>query len=148
MKKNIDNRLLELKNVTACYKSNINVLHNINLSIHQDERVYLTGSNGIGKSTLIKIMCGLLKPKQGKVIFYNDLKINQISYVSQILNFKHDLKMKDLVLLTSLIHNITKKQITNNEFYSKLKLNLFYERKMNELSLGVQKLINLFLALI
>jgi ABC-type Mn2+/Zn2+ transport system ATPase subunit len=148
MRKNIDNRLLELKNISVCYRANNVVLKNINLTICQNEIVYITGPNGIGKSTLIKVMCKLLKPKQGGVIYYNNLKISDVSYVSQVLNFKHDLKMKDLITLTSLFHNIDKKMIVNNDFYRKLKLNKFYDKRMNELSLGIQKLINLFLALI
>ena len=39
--------------------NNQNILKNINLEIHNNERILLFGSNGAGKSTLLKIIGGL-----------------------------------------------------------------------------------------
>ncbi|MEW6379970.1 MAG: ABC transporter ATP-binding protein [bacterium] len=43
------------------------VLDSICLSIHQGESLGLLGPNGAGKTTLISILCGILKPDQGRV---------------------------------------------------------------------------------
>ncbi|MEI7530779.1 MAG: ABC transporter ATP-binding protein [Betaproteobacteria bacterium] len=61
--------LLELKDVTAGYARDIDVLTQINLRVHRGEIAGLIGLNGAGKSTLIKTICGFLTPKEGSVLF-------------------------------------------------------------------------------
>jgi ABC-type branched-subunit amino acid transport system ATPase component len=45
------------------------VLHDITLQVSEDERILLIGPNGCGKTTLLKIMAGSLKPESGRVVF-------------------------------------------------------------------------------
>ena len=64
--------LLELRNVSVGFgegKSRTEVLKNINLSIEEGEFVAIVGFTGSGKTTLIKLIAGLLHPDQGEVIF-------------------------------------------------------------------------------
>lgn len=61
-KKNI----IEVENVSFAYDS-VEVLKNITLSIHQGDYISLIGPNGGGKTTLIKIMLGLIKPQVGEI---------------------------------------------------------------------------------
>ncbi|UQD53210.1 ABC transporter ATP-binding protein [Bacillus methanolicus] len=51
------------------YYGNIQALKEVSLEIHQGEIVTLIGANGAGKSTLLKAISGLLKPKQGDILF-------------------------------------------------------------------------------
>lgn len=51
------------------YYGNIQALKGISLEINQGEIVTLIGANGAGKSTLLKTISGLLKPKQGDILF-------------------------------------------------------------------------------
>lgn len=51
------------------YYGNIHALKGVSLEITQGEIVTLIGANGAGKSTLLKTVSGLLKPKQGKILF-------------------------------------------------------------------------------
>lgn len=63
---------LELVNVSKGFgegNARIQVLENINLKIHEGEFVAIVGFTGSGKTTLIKIMSGLLKPDTGDVLF-------------------------------------------------------------------------------
>lgn len=46
------------------------VFQNLDLELHQGEKVALIGSNGAGKSTLMKLMVGLLRPKAGTVSLF------------------------------------------------------------------------------
>ena len=48
-------------------KKRVEVLHGIDLDIHRGEKVFLCGSSGAGKTTLMYILAGLEKPEQGKV---------------------------------------------------------------------------------
>lgn len=47
------------------------VLSNISFEARQGEIIGLLGANGVGKSTLIKIMTGLENPTQGKILFFD-----------------------------------------------------------------------------
>lgn len=60
--------MLEVKNLSFGYNSKQNVVENLSLQF-QDGGVYgLLGKNGTGKSTLLYLMMGLLRPKQGEVL--------------------------------------------------------------------------------
>ena len=60
--------LLELKGVSAGY-TGASVLNKITLSLDAGEIATLVGSNGAGKSTIAKLVSGILTPMQGEVIF-------------------------------------------------------------------------------
>ena len=60
--------LLELKDVEAYY-GNIKALSGISLSVDPGEIVTLIGSNGAGKSTTLKTISGLLRPRAGEIWF-------------------------------------------------------------------------------
>src|SRR4029450_12819049 len=60
--------LLELRDVHTYY-GNIHALKGISITIEQGEIVTLIGSNGAGKSTTLKTISGLLRPREGEVWF-------------------------------------------------------------------------------
>lgn len=63
---------LELKNVSKGFgegKNRTEVLHDINLRIDEGEFVAIVGYTGSGKTTIIKIMAGLLAADSGEVLF-------------------------------------------------------------------------------
>jgi heme exporter protein A len=46
------------------------VLHDINFSAHGGEAALIVGRNGVGKSTLIKVFCGLARPSAGRLLLF------------------------------------------------------------------------------
>ena len=60
--------MLEIKNLTVSYGAII-ALHGISLSVKQGSIVTLIGSNGAGKSTTLRAVSGLLKPKSGEILY-------------------------------------------------------------------------------
>ena len=74
-------KVIELENVVFSYDLKNNVLNNVNFEIYENEYVCIIGHNGSGKSTVSKILVGLLKPQQGHVKIMGET----ISY----LNFQH-----------------------------------------------------------
>ncbi len=60
--------MLEASNVSAFY-GDLQALWNISLSIHGGEIVTFIGSNGAGKSTIMRTIAGLIKPKDGNILF-------------------------------------------------------------------------------
>lgn len=58
--------MLEIKNLHAFY-GNIHALKGVSIQVDEGEIVTLIGANGAGKSTTLKAISGLLKPRQGSV---------------------------------------------------------------------------------
>jgi branched-chain amino acid transport system ATP-binding protein len=73
--------LLEINNVHAYY-GNIHALKGINVKVEEGEIVTLIGGNGAGKSTTLRTICGLMKPRMGTVSFRGEdlrpYKANQL----------------------------------------------------------------------
>lgn len=61
--------LLTVDKVTAGYAEDIDVLCDVSLSVKRGEVCGLIGLNGAGKSTVVKTICGFLKPKAGTIQF-------------------------------------------------------------------------------
>jgi branched-chain amino acid transport system ATP-binding protein len=59
--------LLEMRDVTAGYAQDIDVLRDIRLRVDAGRITGLIGLNGAGKSTLVKTICGFLPPKLGTI---------------------------------------------------------------------------------
>ncbi|HEX2379183.1 MAG TPA: ABC transporter ATP-binding protein [Methyloceanibacter sp.] len=59
--------ILSIKDVSKTYASGFQALKGINLDIRKGEIFALLGPNGAGKTTLINIICGIVKPTNGKV---------------------------------------------------------------------------------
>lgn len=71
--------LLTLQNISKSYPfgaAQIQVLHQLNLSISQGSITAVVGSSGSGKSTLLHIMAGIDLPDKGTILFHNE-NINQ-----------------------------------------------------------------------
>ena len=60
--------MLEIKNLHVSYGA-IKALHGVSLSVKQGSIVTLIGSNGAGKSTTLRAISGLVKPRSGEILF-------------------------------------------------------------------------------
>jgi len=69
-------KILELDNLSVSY-GNIVAVKDLSLTVYEGEIVSLIGSNGAGKSTTLRTISGLLRPRAGSVI-YQGKKINGI----------------------------------------------------------------------
>lgn len=67
--------MIKFKHIYFSYEDK-EVLKNINFEIKEKERVVLLGINGSGKSTILKIINGLIFPQKGEY-FYKDIKIDK-----------------------------------------------------------------------
>ena len=63
------NPILEVSNLRVGYYEGLDILTNIDLKVEEGKMVAIIGPNGAGKSTLLKAIFGLLKPREGNVVF-------------------------------------------------------------------------------
>lgn len=68
---------VKFENVSFCYDgSKEEALKNVNLTINPGEKIALVGRNGSGKTTFVKLLTGLYRPTQGRVLV-NDIDISK-----------------------------------------------------------------------
>lgn len=91
--------LVELENINFAYpSSNELVLENVSLSVKSNDFLAIIGANGGGKTTLIKLILGLLSPKSGSITY--NLSLKDIGYVPQITqNIAFPISVKDVIAL-------------------------------------------------
>ncbi len=63
--------LIKIENLSAGYEGK-EVLHDINLTVYSDDYLGIIGPNGGGKTTLMRLILGLLKPTEGSIRFYKE----------------------------------------------------------------------------
>lgn len=64
---------IRLENVSFHYpECDKDIIHNLSLIIHPNEKLAIVGLNGAGKTTLVKLICGLLSPSEGRVLLNGD----------------------------------------------------------------------------
>ena len=76
--------LIEINNLNFKYENNI-ILDNVSFNVTENENIGILGRNGGGKSTLIKIILGFLKPASGSIKYNIDRK--KTGYLPQIREF-------------------------------------------------------------
>ena len=59
---------IRFENVSFGYKANEYVLHNLNFTINPGEKVAIVGPTGAGKSSMIRLLCRLYEPQQGRIL--------------------------------------------------------------------------------
>lgn len=77
------------ENLSFAYEETT-VLKNISFTIHAGESVGIIGPNGGGKTTLLKLIMGFLKPTTGKISLFGSppqQAIREIGYVPQVMRF-------------------------------------------------------------
>ena len=63
-------------NAITCIRSDRIIFQRLSFSVKDGEVLYLKGPNGCGKSSLLRIMAGLLKPTEG-VLYWNEENISK-----------------------------------------------------------------------
>lgn len=98
--------IIELRGVSFGYTEEL-VLQDIDLAIHRGDYLGVVGPNGGGKTTMLKIMLGLLKPGRGEVLLFGQplnrfKEWSRIGYVPQkAVNFdvKFPATVQEIVLM-------------------------------------------------
>lgn len=100
-----EQRILELDRVTYSYERNRQLINGLSFKLGQGEFIGLLGANGSGKSTILKLGAGILKPGSGTVrLWGRDLhglrnrdRAKLISYLPQALDITVPFTIRELV---------------------------------------------------
>lgn len=98
--------VLEVKNLNFSY-ANKSILNELNFSLESGEVMGILGRNGVGKSTLLKLILGLLNLEHGKILLNsqsidkitNKERAKLIGYVPQSQNLAFSFSVKDMILM-------------------------------------------------
>jgi zinc transport system ATP-binding protein len=136
--------LFEMYSLSASYGANV-VLQDVNFRVNETDFIGVIGPNGGGKTTLLKVILGLIKPSAGKIVFNSGLiDDNSIGYLPQIAtgDISYPVDVTDVVLSGMMIR---KKIITRmssadrkkaSEVIDELGLSGMERSSLNELSGG------------
>lgn len=96
------NKLIEIKGLSAGYDQKL-VLRDVDLTVYENDFLGIIGPNGGGKTTLVKLIMGLLTPKEGKIQFFRGGKsVDSISmgYLPQYnaIDKKFPISIYDVIL--------------------------------------------------
>ena len=111
---------LNFVDVNFNFKNGKKVFENFNIKIKKNEFVAIVGPSGVGKTTLIDLFCGLIKPKTGQILIGDKINIHKnlyqwqkkISYIPQ----------QNFIFKGSILENITFNKELKDTDESKLKI--------------------------
>ncbi len=140
--------ILECKNLTKSYKKGWPVLQDMNLEIPAGRIVGLLGPNGCGKSTLIKLIAGLLQPDSGTITVagcpVGEKSKALISYLPERPYFNPGQKVSDLIRMFEDFYEDFDKERALRLFKD---LNIDMNAKLKTLSKGTKEKVQLVLVM-
>jgi zinc transport system ATP-binding protein len=151
--------IIKAENLSFSYNKSINVLENVSFAVNEKDFVGLIGPNGGGKSTLLKLILGLLKPDQGQLeVFGQNPQVarDKIGYVPQYVSVDLDYPISVFEVVMSGL--LGKKPIGSrttpddkkkvNEVLGKMNLDALSDRSIGGLSGGQRQRVFLSRALV
>jgi len=148
------NEIIKIENLKKSYGI-IEAVNHVNLEIDEGEMFGLVGPDGAGKTTIIRILCGLLNPDSGNVkMFGSDLRKkkkeiqNQIGYLSQKFSLYGDLSVDENIEFFANIHSVKDFEIRRDELLQFTRLTPFRDRLAEKLSGGMKQKLALTCSLI
>ncbi len=96
-------KVVELQNIDFAY-SDVSILKNVSFSVKSGEFIGIIGPNGGGKTTLLKLIMGILSPDKGSIYVLGSIPshtISQVAYVPQGLRFDRQFPISVMELVLS-----------------------------------------------
>ncbi len=120
---------LEVENIHSYY-GNIHALKGLTISVEKGEIVTLIGANGAGKSTTLRTICGLMKPREGFVHFDGE---DLAPYKS------HEIIFKGMSLVPEGRRIFARLTVAEN-----LEMGAYSRKQLPEINKDLERVFNLF----
>jgi ABC-2 type transport system ATP-binding protein len=136
--------MIEIKNLSFRY-GKTKVFENFNLKLSEGQVCLITGINGVGKSTLLRLMAGVLRPAQGEIVYGEKLGEDprrKIGFISDILSLYESLTVAQTIGYHKSVYNIFSFDETLIK-HTKIE----YGQRIKELSSGQRTILHLSLIL-
>lgn len=150
------NKAIVVKNLVKKF-DNFVANDNLTFEVEKGEIFGFLGANGAGKTTAMKILCGLSHPTSGSVIVagfdiytQRDQIKKNIGYMSQKFSLYNDLSIEENIRFYGGIYGLSRIQIKEktSEYISKLGLENYVKAKVKELPLGFKQKLAFSVAIV
>ena len=142
--------MIELKNISKKF-GRLEVLNQISTGFGEGECIALLGPNGCGKTTMIKIILGMVIPDSGSVVF-DGKEVNRdwqyrkhIGYMPQIGRYPENMTISHLIQMMKDIRKVNG-TIPDEELIAAFGLDKMMDKKMRTLSGGTTQKVSAALA--
>ena len=133
---------IEVKNVSFKYPDSEKlILRNINFKIKNNSSIGIVGKTGCGKSTLIKLLAGLLSPSEGKILVNNkDINTNLKNWYNNLSYIPQNIYLNDDTIRRNIAIGEYDSEIDETKLKISIKLSGL-ERFVNNLDLGLETFV-------
>jgi ABC-2 type transport system ATP-binding protein len=145
---------VEAKNLTKRYGA-IEALNSVTLDVHRGEMFGLIGSDGAGKTTMIRLICGLLRPDDGvvRVLGHDPMRehravTERVGYLSQRFSLYGDLSIDENIAFFAEIHGVCEFRPRRDQLLDMTQLTPFRNRPAEQLSGGMKQKLALACTLV
>lgn len=144
---------MQVRNVGICYKQKTGFLRStdfwaikdISFDIMHGETLGVIGRNGVGKSTLLKVMTGIIEPDCGSV----DTLGNSVSLLGLLVGFNHNLSGRDNAVMNAMLQGVSRKNIESrlDEVEEFAELKGFFDQPVCTYSAGMRTRLRFAIAI-
>jgi len=147
--KNNSKLIIEIKDLKKAYHNKV-IFNGLNFSIYEGDRIALIGKNGIGKSTLTELICGVKEPDSGTIT--RNLGANKqdiaksIGVQFQESNYPDGVKVKTMIRFYKNIYN--NDSIPIDKLVKEFQLTKLLKKPIKVLSGGQKQRLNVMLGIL
>jgi ABC-2 type transport system ATP-binding protein len=145
---------IELTQVRKSYGATT-ALHDLSLHVRRGEMFGLIGPDGAGKTTAIRLMCGLLRPDAGQVRVLgldpareHRALVARVGYLSQRFSLYGDLTIDENIAFFAEVHGVTEYIDRRDRLLAMTQLTTFRDRRADRLSGGMKQKLALACTLV
>lgn len=143
--------MLQIEHISKSFGSQ-RVLDDINFSLAAGEVAGILGNNGAGKTTLLRIVCRLLAPDSGRVLFdghtLGDADLAHIGYLPEERGLYRHMRVKEQALYLAQLKGITRHdaEASIDDWFQRLGMTSWADKHASELSKGMQQRLQFVVA--
>lgn len=132
--------MIKLNHITKSYNNNL-LYSNFNLELEENKISCILGPSGIGKTTLVNMICNVIKPDNGEIILPKNCKFSYVFQEPRLLEWYNVYNNIDIVLKE--FYNAAERKNIIEKHLNLVGLQDFSKHKISELSGGMAQRVSL-----